>query len=186
MCTTPCVQTWPRLSNLPISDRCCLKTSGCVTTHILLLCNRLPNGGQRQKCTKPPARGRLVWREVTRHAMRSSTFGQVRVPGFSHTVASRHCYRQGAERYGKRLSLKTCSRSPSHVLILNSMLDAKLHHFLWKLERAKDLDSPQNESRFSGQLVSGLPRIQKGWGFTDILPGPQLLHRTTQSPTPRS
>ena len=72
------------------------------------------------------------------------------------------------------------------MFFLNVMLDAKLQHVLWNLERAKDLGSPQTEGCVSGQLVPGLPNIQKGWPFTDILPGPQLLHQTSQSPTPRS
>ena len=76
------------------------------------------SAGQRQKCTKPPALGLLVWQEVTRHSMRSSTFEQVRVFGFSRIGASRCCCRQGTERYGKRFNLKTCLRQESIAGVL--------------------------------------------------------------------
>ena len=42
---------------------------------------------RRQNCTKLPAMGPVVWQEVTRHSMRSSTFGQVQVPIFRALLA---------------------------------------------------------------------------------------------------
>ena len=73
MRTTPCVL--PTYQTAPVQPAHFEKV---LYQDLRLHNNALP--ASMENCTKLPALGLLVWQEVTRHSMRSSTFGQVQVP----------------------------------------------------------------------------------------------------------